>query len=531
MRVHSFLIGGGLFKRDSLHLSYYEIDLPEWSNIYYARFDSDYEGNAYIGVNLSFEEGYRLYKIDTELTDLQRVQGRILLDENQNCVDDDMETVSSTGWKVQLYNNSGYASTQFINDGHFDFKVPQGIYNLRVIAPMDEWEVCELEYEIDLNVNNKVTQDFLVSADNYCADFDVSINTSWLLRRCRPAFYSINLTNNGTDNSSDLDVTIIRDSGLELVECSEPYTIVNDTTIRVNIESVDVAERKEIFLDVIPSCSRPLGYVHCVTAKVDTDNLCFQDSIICSSQYGPNIGPYDPNDMRVFNEQGYEKKSFEAQEYQYYHTRFQNTGTDTAFNVRVVSQVDAHLDFETIDMLSASHDYRIVTGDAGKLIMYFDNIMLPDSSANQVESNGYFKFRALPKSNVSIGQEMRCHSDIYFDYNAPIRTNETLVVIEAETCPVPTYSYEAVDICWGEDYRGFSTQGIYKVIRPSSDMCDTISIIDLTVNRTSYTTINKRACEGQVVGGFSENTVTQDTLINHMGLRFDCPNDLLVLFF
>ena len=56
----------------------------------------------------------------------------------------------------------------------------------------------------------------------------------------------------------------------------------------------------------------------------------------------------------------------------------------------------------------------------------FENILLPDSSTNLVESNGFMTFHVDQNLNLPAGSLIENDADIYFDFNPPIITNETV---------------------------------------------------------------------------------------------------------
>ena len=81
-------------------------------------------------------------------------------------------------------------------------------------------------------------------------------------------------------------------------------------------------------------------------------------------------------------------------------------------------------------MGAASHSYqlRMQTTQNGKTFLrwQFNNIQLPDSNTNEPASNGFVQFRISPKAGLALGSQVRNHSEIYFDFNPPIITNQTL---------------------------------------------------------------------------------------------------------
>lgn len=138
-----------------------------------------------------------------------------------------------------------------------------------------------------------------------------------------------------------------------------------------------------------------------------------------------NIGSYDPND-KTAQPEGYDpafhfiNDNVEID----YKVRFQNTGTDTAFNVVVIDTLSDYLDASSIQMGASSHSYTwSLTNNI--LQVNFNNIMLPDSNINEPLSNGFFRFRVAQKRNNPRGTVIHNTAYIYFDYNPPIITNTT----------------------------------------------------------------------------------------------------------
>jgi Secretion system C-terminal sorting domain len=54
---------------------------------------------------------------------------------------------------------------------------------------------------------------------------------------------------------------------------------------------------------------------------------------------------------------------------------------------------------------------------------------LVDSFRNVAASQGFVSFKINQKKDVALGSKINNEADIYFDYNAPIRTNKTLHTI------------------------------------------------------------------------------------------------------
>lgn len=139
-----------------------------------------------------------------------------------------------------------------------------------------------------------------------------------------------------------------------------------------------------------------------------------------------NVASYDPNDKKAQPE-GYGVNSHYIYDYTAldYKIRFQNTGTDTAFNITILDTLSPYLDITTLEMGASSHDYTWNIQNGNVLNVTFSNIMLPDSNVNEPLSNGFFRYRIEQKENNPIGTVINNAAAIYFDLNPPVLTNIT----------------------------------------------------------------------------------------------------------
>lgn len=136
-------------------------------------------------------------------------------------------------------------------------------------------------------------------------------------------------------------------------------------------------------------------------------------------------GAFDPNDKLVD-----QPRLIRGDEWLTYTIRFQNTGTDTAFTVVLRDTLDEQLDLNTFQMLTASHQYRLTIDSAREAVWNFPNILLPDSNTNEPLSHGFVQYRMRLRDSLPEGSQVENFADIYFDFNAPIRTNTTVNVID-----------------------------------------------------------------------------------------------------
>lgn len=108
-----------------------------------------------------------------------------------------------------------------------------------------------------------------------------------------------------------------------------------------------------------------------------------------------------------------------------YMIRFQNVGTDTAFNIIVRDTLSEFLEPTSLEFGASSHPYRAELIGSNVLKFTFNNVQLPDSFVNVAASQGFVKFRVRQKPNLALGTKILNKAAIFFDFNAPIITSRT----------------------------------------------------------------------------------------------------------
>ena len=124
------------------------------------------------------------------------------------------------------------------------------------------------------------------------------------------------------------------------------------------------------------------------------------------------------------------------------YTRTDADGSYALFKIVVVNRVPEQLDLSTLRAGASSHPYELEITRDNELKWTFNDIMLPDSNASEPNSHGYVKYEIQLKKDLSAGTEIWNAADIYFDYHAPVRTNEVKNVITLQS---PTSVGERAD--------------------------------------------------------------------------------------
>jgi len=137
------------------------------------------------------------------------------------------------------------------------------------------------------------------------------------------------------------------------------------------------------------------------------------------------VGPTDPNDKSAMPEGvGIEHIINQNIDLDYL-IRFQNVGTDTAFNVVIRDTLSEHLDITSLQQGASSHNYRLDIVGYNILKFTFPDIQLVDSLANEPASHGFVSFKISQQDSLPLGTMIYNSAAIYFDYEAPVITNQT----------------------------------------------------------------------------------------------------------
>src|SRR5436190_3089273 len=157
-------------------------------------------------------------------------------------------------------------------------------------------------------------------------------------------------------------------------------------------------------------------------------------------------GSFDPNDKYENNEGKIPPAYVTSGKYLDYLVRFQNLGTDTAFNIEILDTLSSKLDLATLQVIATSHSYTVNVTD-NILRWTFYDIRLPHSSINEPASHGFVAYRIKPLNSVALGDTIHNTASIYFDFNLPVQTNNAftaVVVADDVVLPLKLLSFSGV---------------------------------------------------------------------------------------
>ncbi|MEM6965234.1 MAG: T9SS type A sorting domain-containing protein [Bacteroidota bacterium] len=383
--------------------------------------------------------------VDEDISCKVVIGGYVLNDPDSTCVfDPALEGIECVMVKLEPLG----IFTLTDSTGYYEFVVDDGNYTVVLVGSPEVNLQCPApgEYVVTLNMNGTVSDEnhFYVVRNGF--DLCISKNAG-NARPGLPQFNSITVCNYSED-TQDAVATFTHDP---LFADQSPWPAIfpaygnliaptydynaPTSTFSWNIENLQPGECRMIRWFMTVPVTAMVGDTLHTSAKVNPiagdeypDNNCQEWTQVITASY-------DPNDKRNFvGESAWGGAIYEDDVTMEYAIRFQNVGNDTAFTVVVRDTLDSeHLDVTTIRSFNSSHNMTVEFEDANVLIFRFENIMLVDSTTNEIESNGFVSFDVDRKPNQPFGTEIKNQAAIYFDFNAPVITNELVNILTEST--------------------------------------------------------------------------------------------------
>lgn len=359
------------------------------------------------------------------------IQGDVYLDANANCVKDSGETAASNIPLRLLVNNTIVASTVTNTNGHYLFNAVDSVYTVTLVPGITNYGYypsCPSTGQVSIPSVPSLGNDFAVQCSQgfdliagiYNSDFRPGFTShiypSIQNFHCQPVSGEAKLI-------LPPDISFSYATGL-------PHTASGDTIIW-NFSNLHHSGLTLGHVGVVTSMSASIGdsvFLKFMVEPTAGDSFPANNIVIGS---GIVTNSYDPNDKAVSPEGPVLPGSWLT-----YTIRFQNTGTDTAFNVSIIDTLDSNLDLYSFQPLAASHAYDLVMLDSNVVKFVFNNIMLPDSNINESLSHGYITYRVKSLPWLANGASINNTAHIYFDINPAVVTNTTLTLID-NTVSIP----------------------------------------------------------------------------------------------
>ena len=360
---------------------------------------------------------------------LSNIKGNVFWDENENGIWDTTE-LTLQGQPISL-EPQGY--DYWTNaSGTFGFGLtPNQPYQIEY-TPFPNWNLTTTNTLSGTTPDTSacISQEFGVVPNG--SFYDGSVHFSSGILRCNTEpFFWINWNNlSSTYVSGTIEVEI--DEIVTFLDSGLPPETIDGQTYTWSFNEVQPFQNQSLWFKIglpgVEAIGDELNFSVTIRFEdedgevVETISSEILDNLLCA---------YDPNDKLVANS-GPSSTWMWIEDTLEYTVRFQNTGNDTAFTVRVDDYLDLNLDFNTFEPIASSHPCEISLADNGSLVYLFEDILLPDSTTNFDGSQGFFTFKIQAKAGLPDSTVVENSAGIFFDFNPPIITNTVSTYIVDE---------------------------------------------------------------------------------------------------
>lgn len=238
--------------------------------------------------------------------------------------------------------------------------------------------------------------------------------------------------NIGTIPSTESLLTLQIDSNNAYTGFTDGAYLIEDSmaTWATGMIPPGFSEYRRIDVTLVPDFTLLGDSVHFI-GKItpDTEDPNPLDNVF--NYTGEISASYDPNRKSVqpagVTEWGYIDPETELLVYT---IEFQNTGNDTASLVILIDTMPTELQFASLEMIYATHNYTMQADYPNIYKWIFKDIILPDSSTNEPESKGFVQFRIRLQEGLPIGTSFSNKAAIYFDTNPPVITDPVFTTLQ-----------------------------------------------------------------------------------------------------
>lgn len=343
---------------------------------------------------------------------------KIFQDLNNNCIKDENESYKS-GFTFKINPINTKIGTN--KDGEISVNLPIGNYTLELDNHTDHWQLaCPVAFEFSTNSGSKMLDIPLKTInDNY--DLGISLGST-LSRRGFGKDNIIALENGGSTDAYQVIITLQLPPQITLNKASLSYS-KNQNTYTWLIDTLKAGRCETLSFRDSVLLSSYVGQELSINATIQANGTESNLTNNTVSETFKIVGAVDPNAISVFpigeGHDGFISKN----QLLTYTIDFQNIGSYEAKNVTITNQINQNADLSTFAVIASSHKYEYSISNDGLLMVFFKNIQLKDSTTNEKESHGFFKYVVYPKHNLFGGEKLNNDAEIIFDYEKGLRTN------------------------------------------------------------------------------------------------------------
>jgi uncharacterized repeat protein (TIGR01451 family) len=383
---------------------------------------------------------------------VNRIKGTVFIDQNGNGIKDAEDSLYSDVTINAIKN--GDIRTVTPSNGNFVVEVDTGSFNTTLTSLYPYYTVTPTSHPSTFSTYfNTDSFSFALQPLPGMKDLAVHLIPYSVARPGFPLTYGIYYKNAGNVAVANTELKFEKDPRLNIVTANPAPTSTVVDTLKWALGNLAPQQEGVILLNmtIVPPPASNVGDT--LSSSVFIGPVAGDVTPADDTSHIKQLiqGAVDPND-KIENLGGsITNQQVASGEYIYYTIRFQNTGTDTAFNVYIKDTLDNKLDWNSFQMIASSHTYQLSINSSNQYTWNFYGINLPDSNINEPGSHGFIAYRVKPKTTLATGDLIVNDASIYFDFNLPVETNQALTLVSNIQVSLPvklidfTANYEKPD--------------------------------------------------------------------------------------
>ena len=457
---------------------------------------------------------YSGYEPRLDTSEYVTVKGSIYQDLDSNCVVSTPD-IAQRGHIVsfETAQQTFTAGADYL--GNYKLQLAPATYTVKA-SSLQNFPFCNDSVRTVIVKKDSLRVDFMVQQRRETYDLSIQTEKTARFRRGSLGFYFVSIKNFSGISLTNVRFEITIDTALIYRGNNLSSIEIQSLGQKIQSKPFKLAPGQSLAFGIFLETKQqtPLGTVINCPIKVESE-LIEKDTLNNTDILKITVvGSFDPNDKTV---QYTDKATLENQVFNYT-IRFQNTGTDTAFTVRVIDTLPSVLDPSTIETLAWSHNFRMEM--KGNIVAWiFDPIILPDSFVNVVASNGFLNFKIKSKNPLPIGTEIKNKAAIYFDFNDPVITEYALSTVKK----VLIYDTFRLLLCKGSTYKNkVYTENAAFIDILTASRTDTLRAVYITIKPTFDTKIDTILQSGRLYEGIAYKNDT--TLIRRLTAVNGCDS-------
>jgi uncharacterized repeat protein (TIGR01451 family) len=361
------------------------------------------------------------------------ITGIIKFDDDNNGCDTGDLTRSYT--KIKISDGTNEGSTYTNDQGIYNFYSLNGSFTITPeLENLNYFNVSPTNAVITFPLlnNSTQTQNFCITANGIHPDLEVILTPIGVARPGFDSEYKIIYKNKGNQTQSGTITLTFDDLRTDFVSATPTVDTQLVNTLLWNFSNLQPFETRVVHLMLNVNTPLEIPAVNngdLLDFSVAINSLVIDETPLDNEFHFSQtvVNSYDPNDKTCLEGNTITPESIGK--YVHYNINFENIGTADAVNIVVKDFIDTtKFDINSLQLLYASHavETKIISS---KVEFIFENINLPSSIQNPIGGHGNVLFKIKTIESLVVGDEIANTASIFFDYNAPIQTNEARTTI------------------------------------------------------------------------------------------------------